>query len=229
MKLSKLNVIAVTGFGCVALLGASYFMPAESAGPAPEADPNAGSQNARAPLDKVELVSVPGSDVKYPSRIESTIGDKPVRLALTGVAVRKKVIVNVYTVASYAQEGVAIASADDLCSKDCVKQLHLVMQTGVSGKQMIEAFTEGVRKNHAKPQFEADIAALGEKLRTLDLVKGDNVWLTYIPGVGLKADVVGKLSVAVENVAFAKAMWEIYLGKKNLGEQVKSGLASRLK
>lgn len=229
MKMTKLHLIALAGFSCVALLGASYFMPTEPTAPAAAPDPNAGSGNANTPVDRVEFVGVAGSDVKYPTLIESKIGDKQVRLALTGAAMRKKVIVNVYTIASYADEKVAIGGADELCTKDCVKQLHLVMHTGVSGKQMADAFTDGIHQNHAKPAFDTEIAALNQKLRTMDLVKGDNVWLTHIPNVGLRIDVVGKLAISIENAAFATALWEIYLGKKNIGEQIKTGLASRLK
>lgn len=229
MTMTKLQLLAVTGVGCVALLGASYLVPATPAAPAPAPEPNAGAGNGTAPVDRVEFVGVAGTEVKYPNKIESKVGDKQVKLALTGAALRKKVIVNVYTVASYAEEGVALTGADDLCGKDCVKQLHLVMTTSVSGKQMADAFTDAVRQNHPKPAFDTEVTALNQKLRALDLAKGDQVWLTNVPGKGLQIDVVGKMSVAIETPAFAKAMWEVYLGKKNIGEGIKTGLVSQLK
>lgn len=229
MALTKLKLLAVTGVGCVALLGAAYLVPTTPAAPAPAPDPNAGAGNGAAPVDRVEFVGVPGSDTKYPTQIESKVGDKSVKLALTGAALRKKVVVNVYTVASYAEDGVAVSSADDLAGKDCVKQLHLVMATSVSGKQMADAFTDAIRQNYPKPAFDTEVAALNQKIRALDLAKGDQVWLTSVPGKGLQIDVVGKLSVAIDTPAFAKAMWEVYLGKKNIGEPIKAGLVSRLK
>lgn len=231
MRLSRLKLLMLTGLGCVALLGAAYIVSAEPAATtAPQpVDANAGAGNASAPVERVEFAGVPGSDVKYPTRIESTIGGKQVKLALTGTALRKKVIVNVYTVGSYADETVAVASADELCTKDCAKQLHLVMETSVTGKQMSEAFSDAIRQNYAKPKFDTEIGALGEKLLALKLAKGDQVWMTATPGQGFRIDVVGKLTASIDNPAFAKAMWEVYLGKKNIGDQIKAGLASRLK
>lgn len=229
MTLTKLKLLAVTGVGCVALLGAAYLVPTTPAAPAAAPDPSAGAGNANAPVDRVEYVGVGGSDTKYPTQIESKVGDRQVKLALTGAALRKKVIVNVYTVASYAEEGVALNSADDLAGKDCVKQLHLVMATNVSGKQMADAFTDAIRQNYPKPAFDTEVATLNQKLRAMDLAKGDQVWITNVPGKGLQIDVVGKVSVAIDTPAFSKAMWDVYLGKRNIGEPIKAGLVSRLK
>jgi hypothetical protein len=230
MMLSRLKLTLLIGFVCAALLGASYLVPASPiAAPAP-LEPNAGAGNGTAPVtQQVEFAGTPGSDVKYPTRIESPIGGKQVKLALTGTALRKKVIVNVYTIGSYVEEGVAVASADELGTKDCAKQLHLVMETNVSGKQMAEAFTDAIRANYPKPKFDVEIGTLVQKLRVLELAKGDHVWITAIPGQGVRIDVVGKAAISIDGTAFAQAMWEIYLGKKNIGEAIKTALVSRLK
>jgi len=196
---------------------------------------NAGSQpSAAAPLTAdgsapAELIGVPGSDVKYPSAIETTFGSDKVKLALTGTALRKKLIINVYTIASYLQEGTKINSAEDLCNSDSCKQLHLVMQSGISGRKMVDAFTEAVRKNHPKPQFDNELNTLAQKIQAVDLSKGTEIWLTNVPGKGLNINIVGGLSLQIENPAFSKAIWEIYLGKQNIGEPIKAGLVSRLK
>lgn len=196
---------------------------------------NAGSQpTPAAPLTSddcapVELIGVPGSDVKYPSAIESTFGSDKVKLSLTGTALRKKVIINVYTIASYLQEGAKIDSADDLCNSDSRKQLHLVMQSGISGRKMVDAFTDAIRKSHPKPQFDTELNTLAQKIQAVDLAKGTEIWLTNVPGKGLHIKIVGGLEMQIENVAFSRAIWEIYLGKQNIGEPIKAALVSRLK
>ena len=52
--------------------------------------------------------------------------------------------------------------------------------------------------------------------------------LTSIPRKGLRCEVVGKTNVSIENPVFARAIWDIYLGRQNLGESIKAGLISRL-
>src|SRR5690242_8417239 len=84
----------------------------------------------------VESVGVEGSQTQYPTLIESPISNKPVKLVLTGTAMRKKLLFNVYTVGSYVQEGTQVHSADDLASADVPKQLHLVMERDMDGKTM---------------------------------------------------------------------------------------------
>jgi hypothetical protein len=39
---------------------------------------------------------------------------------------------------------------------------------------------------------------------------------------------MGKKDVFIANPAFSKAVWDIYFGKNNVGEDVKRGLVSRL-
>jgi hypothetical protein len=41
--------------------------------------------------------------------------------------------------------------------------------------------------------------------------------------------VVNKGEFTIDNPAFSQAVWDIYLGKNNIGEGIKKGLTSRLK
>lgn len=175
-----------------------------------------------------ELVGVSGSSVKYPASIESKIGGKDVKLTLTGTALRKKFIFSVYAIGSYIQEGVSVGTAEELAEKDCAKQLHLVMERDVSGKEMAEAFKAAVRLNYDAPQFDDELETLLATMASVTVNKGDHVWLTHVPDVGFHCELVGKTQVTIKNVAFANAVWNIYLGKNNLGDAIKQGLISRL-
>ncbi len=173
-------------------------------------------------------VGVPGSDVKYAVAIENTIGDKQVKLVLTGAALRKKATFKVYAIGSYVEQGVAIKDASELAQKDCAKQLHLVMERGVDGKTMAQAFIDGIHLNYAEKQFSEQKKSLQEFISTKDLETGDEVWLTHVPGVGLHCKLAENDEVFVRDAAFSVAVWEIYLGKQHISDEVKTGLTSRL-
>lgn len=175
-----------------------------------------------------DTVGVPGSGARFSTAVEVKVGDKPVRLALTGAALRKKAVFSVYTVASYLQDGVKVKSADQLASADGVKMLMLVMERDVGGRDMAEAIQTGVRLNSPPDAFAAELRKVNEVLGAISLRKGDHVMLTSVPGVGLRCQVIGKTDVTIANPAFAKAIWDIYLGRQNLGEPIKAGLVSRL-
>jgi len=177
-----------------------------------------------------ENVGVQGSGTQFttPIVVEGRAGGEQVKLVLTGAALRKKLLFNVYSIGSYVQEGAAVRSAEELAAADCVKRLHLIMERDVSGKDMAEAFRSAVRQNYAEPRFGNEVDALVKFLQANETRKGDQVWLTHIPKTGLQIQLVGKSHVLIESPNFARAVWDIYLGKNNLGESIKKSLVSRL-
>jgi hypothetical protein len=175
-----------------------------------------------------ELVGVPGSGTRYPAEFETSVGGKPVKLTLTGTAVRTKLIVNVYALASYVQPGTGIKSGEALADADVAKRLHLIMERTVDGKDMGEALRVAIRASHPEPEFNEEMTSLVQYMRSSTARKGDHIYLTHVPGIGLQINVAGKADFLIKNVAFSKAVWEIYLGKKNIGDAIKKGLTSRL-
>ena len=175
-----------------------------------------------------EKVGVAGSSTQFSSRVETKVASRPVTLRLTGTALRQKYWINVYSMASYVQEGIKVQTPAELAEADCVKQLHLVMERSVQGKDMAEAFRSSIRMNYPEPAFADEVNLLVRSLQNDAIGKGENVYLTHLPGVGLHINVSGKADFVIKNVRFSKAIWDIYLGKNNLGEAIKKGLVSRL-
>ena len=176
-----------------------------------------------------ELVGVRGSDTHFTTTMDITVGDKPVKLTLTGVALREKYFLNIYAIASYVIEGAGVHTAEELAAVDRPKQLHLVMERDVGGKDMAEAFLIAIRQNYPVPAFDAEVDRLTATMRDLELKKGDHIYLTHLPGIGLRCNIIGKGDFTIENPQFSRAVWDIYLGKNNIGEGIKKGLTSRLK
>jgi hypothetical protein len=175
-----------------------------------------------------EMVGVPNSNTQYPTPIQSTIAGKQYKMVLTGAALRTRAIFSVYTVGSYIQEGAKPRTAEELAAADRPKQLHLVMERDVDGPDMAEAFKKAIRNNYPEPTFNQEMQLLTDKMKAYTVHKGDHVWITHVPGVGMHCNLVGKTDYWIKNVAFARAVWEIYLGKNNLGDDIKRGLTTRL-
>jgi hypothetical protein len=175
-----------------------------------------------------ELVGVRGSSTQFTTTMDWKVNDKPVRLILTGVALRQKLFVNVYAIASYLQEGVTVKTAEELAAADTARQLHLVMERTVGGTDMADAFRTAIRQNYPEPAFNDEVNLLIEKLRGDTAYKGDHIYLTHLPGVGLQVKVAGRADFVIRNPEFSHAVWDIYLGHNNIGEGIKRGLTSRL-
>jgi hypothetical protein len=174
-----------------------------------------------------ELVGVHGSSTQFTTTMDWTVNDKSVKMVLTGTALRQKFFVNVYAVAGYVEEGAGVKTAEELAAADCPKQLHLVMERTVAGPDMAEAFRSGIRQNYPAPAFADEITTLVDKLQSWTAVRGDHIYLTHLPGVGLQIK-AGREEFVIRNPAFTRAVWDVYFGKNNIGEGIKKGLTSRL-
>jgi hypothetical protein len=175
-----------------------------------------------------ELVPAPGSNVQYPTAIANFGAglDQPVDLTLTGVAMRKKLVFNVYTLASYIQAGAKVATAAELVRADVPKMLHLVMQRAVDGPSMAESFKVALAAGHPG-KFAVEQDKLSGFLHGLTAEKGQSVWIIHVPGKGVRF-VVGEEQLFVPGVAFAQAIWDIYLGPATIDAAIRTGLTSRI-
>ncbi len=175
-----------------------------------------------------DTVGVPGSDVRFPAAVNLPVSGKPVQFALTGTALRKKFVFSVYAIGSYVQAGAAVRTPEELAAADVPKMLFLVLERDVDGSDMIAALREAVRKNYPEDAFAAEFALLERQLQEIKIRKGDQVLLMHAPGVGLQVIHNQQERAVVRNGAFSKAVWDIYFGPNNLGDEIKRGLASRL-
>lgn len=173
-------------------------------------------------------VKVSGSDIRFPMTITRQVGGKTVRLVLTGTALRKKYGFSVYAIGSYIQEGAAVRDAEGLMRSTMIKQLHLVFERDIDGATMASSFRDSIGMNHPAPAFATELARLAAFFQANPVRYGDHIWLTSIPERGLSCQTSRKAGVMIESVQFAHAAWETYLGRKNLGVALQSGLSSRL-
>lgn len=168
------------------------------------------------------------ADPRFAATITSRVGDKPVPLVLTGTAMRTKYFLNVYAIGSYVQAGTRVRDAEELARLDVPKQLQLIFERDVDPETMAKSFGQAIRMSHPAPAFDRELAELEAYFKASPIKQGAHLWLTSVPGVGLRCQVAGKPSQTVQNPAFARAAWEAYLGPRNLGVAIKSGLSSRL-
>ena len=173
-------------------------------------------------------VAVPGSETTFADEVEASVTGRTVQMKLTGTALRAKRGVHAYAIAGYVSSEAEVHSAEELARADVAKRLHLVMERPVDGKSLAQAFRSAVRLNHAEPAFEAEIKSLEHYMRNMSARKGEHLMMTHLPGIGLHIRVAGKVDFVIRSVGFSRAIWDIYLGEKNLGESLKKGLTSRL-
>lgn len=180
------------------------------------------------PALAAEGLPVPGSNVKFPAVVTVQHGQQTVTLKATGTALRTRAIFSVYAIASYLQDGNTAKTADDVARAEAVKMMYIVMERTVSGKDFIDAVKTAVGKSHPADKFAAEFTQLNEVLGDKSAAKGDHVSLTYLPGTGLRVQIIGKADLTVKGAEFGRAVWEVYLGAKPIDDGMKAGLVSQL-
>src|SRR5688500_14791678 len=97
------------------------------------------------------------SSTRYPTSVAGQSGGKPVRLVMTGTAMRTKWGFNVYSIASYVQEGAVVRTPEALASAAVPKKLCLTFERSVDSADLAKSFRESVAMNHPAPAFAAEL------------------------------------------------------------------------
>lgn len=164
---------------------------------------------------------------RYPASIAGRSGDKPIRLRLTGAAMRTKWTFNVYSIASYVQEGTVVRTPEALAGAAVPKMLCLTFERSVGSADLAKSFREAVAMNHPAPAFKAELDALADYFEAHPVAKGKSIWLSSDPEAGFRCQMQGVPALTLPNDEFSRAVWEVYLGPNNLGETIRTGLTSR--
>jgi hypothetical protein len=159
-------------------------------------------------------------DVTIPDTVE--VGGRVLRLNGTGI--RSKFFVDVYAAALHvttpSPQAATLIAADE--PKRMV--MHFLHSKVESGK-INDAWREGFQANAAP-----SLPALQERLDrftgffTQDLLRGDTVVFTYLPGEGTLVEVKGTLRGTIQGEDFMRALFSVWLGESPVDKGLKKGL-----
>lgn len=151
--------------------------------------------------------------------------------SLLGVALRTKtfVKVKVYAIGLYVADS---AIAGPLKGKAGTPELYRELVNGDFKKKVVMKFLRDVSTEQIRDAFRESLKGAGSKT---------DVWITYFneirsgqecvigwtPGVGLETKVAGADKPAINDKAFATAVFGIWLGDNPIQEEVKRDLVGR--
>jgi hypothetical protein len=143
-------------------------------------------------------------------------------LKLNGMGLRKKVVFKVYVAGLYLETPSPAGEA--VIASDQVKRMQLSVLRSLKSKQVMEAIEEGFEKNS-----KAQMGALKERLGKFgamisDVVEGDQIVMTYVPGKGTIVSVKGAEKGVIEGKDFADALFAVWLGNNPVQEDLKKAL-----
>ncbi len=145
-------------------------------------------------------------------------------LALNGMGLRKKFIVNVYVGALYLEH--PSQDAAKVLATDGIRRVELTMLRDLDAKTIVEAINAGVEKNAAAqlPALEARLQKFNA--RVPDVKRGAAFVIQYVPGKGTRVE-GAKDGFVAEGKDFADALFAVWLGSKPVDEALKRGLLGK--
>ena len=146
-------------------------------------------------------------------------------LALNGLGLRTKLFIKIYVGGLYVESKSADAAI--LLAADAPKKLVMHFLYAPSKGQMTDAFREGFEGN-ASAYLAQHGAEVQRFLAAVDGVgKGEEMSLTYVPGIGTTLAIRGKDVVTVAGPDFMRAAFAIWLGPKPPTADLKNGLLGK--
>jgi hypothetical protein len=147
-------------------------------------------------------------------------------LKLNGAGVRTKFFLKVYAGGLYVAE----ASGDPVAivAADAPKRVRMVFLRDVDRKKILDTYREGFHNNSSGPALQALLAKLDRIAPAIvDMKKGMEMVVTYVPGQGTTVAAGDATPVTVEGKDFADAMFRNWLGSHPADADLKKGLLGR--
>ena len=158
--------------------------------------------------------------VEFPDTI--TIGNKECQLS--GVGIRKKLIISVYLGGLYLEKPTD-NSAEVIASIQCKRVLIHFIYKEVGVDSIVEAWIEGFKKNN--PEISPDLQMKIDRFNAMftePMLKDDTMEITYIPGTGTEVRIKNNVAGVIEGDDFMQALFSIWFGPSPPDKGLKKGM-----
>lgn len=155
----------------------------------------------------------------FPDTVTVSVDGKDTTLTGTGVSTRKKFFVKVYSVAHYMQDpkGSGNDLFDEILNSDKPKQLFLKWVRSASGKKVQDGYKESFDKvvSRGQSNVQSDVDKyIG--FFSKGVTEGNTHQMNWLPDGTIEVYINGNQVGSIKNKDFAKALWEIWFGRKSV-------------
>lgn len=171
-------------------------------------------------VQTADTVKDPISGQTFPQQITFDKDGKQYTLEATGATTRKKLVFNVYSIASYVQKGTPLSGnkAQAVVNADVAKQFTMKWLRDIEGEKIRQAYLEGYEKNLSPEQLTKMKGNIDKFIGffSQDVKKGEEAVIRAFPGGTIEVLLNGKSAGTTADPAFAKATWNIWLGPNSI-------------
>ncbi len=156
---------------------------------------------------------------RYPCSIAFVQQDIEHRLSITGVTVRRKFFLNIYSIAHYMQDpprGNVREVTRAILQDGPPKQITMDFVRDVSADRIQEAFREGFQGNASPSELEDIRPLLRQFLASIykDVQEDDRFIIRWLPGGVTVSLFKGEEVIRITSVTFARLLWSLWFGER---------------
>jgi hypothetical protein len=168
-----------------------------------------------------DKVKEPSTEREFPSTVSFSYAGKDYSLAITGVAVRKKIIIKVYGMAHYMQEPGKMTEEDAykaILTEGKAKQISLVFVRDVDAESIQNAYRDGFKNSVSESDYAKIKGTVDKFLAYFSSPAKENDSFTYrwLPGGIVVVIAQGQEKPALTDPLFARALWTIWFGEDSI-------------
>lgn len=153
----------------------------------------------------------------FPKSVAFEYDGKQYELDITGVTTRKKLIIKVYSVAHYLQQGVVV-DLQNIMSDSNAKQFTIKWVHDVSVDKVQNGYQESFSRVFSPERYEALKDEINRFLQFFNQSAkiGDETVFRWIPGGRLEVKINDKQVGSITNKEFVEGVWNIWFGQKSI-------------
>jgi len=183
------------------------------------------------------LISVVQSDNSFSEKLDEKIipdnivieyDNEQLELYLTGLTVRKKFFLNIYTMYHYIEQQSTIADSDildpensdkqiykNILQNNSAKQISMVFMRKLSAKQIQKSLRSGLIKNSNNDDYLKILPQVEEFMQAINgnVDKNDEFIIRWFPDGTIVSLFKGKQISLIKDKIFAETLWAIWFGE----------------
>ena len=173
-------------------------------------------------LHAEETITDPATKTTFPKNVTITHDSKTYNLSATGIAVRSKFFVHVYSIAHYIETppptGDKEKIFEEILEDGKAKELIMKWVHNADISQVQDGYNESFSRILTQDQSSSIQSEINKFISFNDqnVKVGDEHILRWLPGGYVEVIINGTSKGNITNVDFAKALWSIWLGPKSV-------------
>ncbi len=167
-------------------------------------------------------ISEAEDEKQFPQNIVIEYNNQQLDLFITGLTIRRKFFLKIYSMAHYIEQLPVVAGSDisgshiykSILQNNGIKQITMVFMRKLSAEQIQDSLRSGIQLNSSEADYLKILPQVEEFMQaiTAGVKKNDEFIIRWLPDGSIISFFQGTQISSIKNVKFAETLWAIWFG-----------------